>query len=182
MALALRGLAEALLLIEPVPDSLGGQLPPSELPGPEEQMERYFALVSAARQETDEETWRQLTLDLVRGTFTEALGRRDRELLEAIAVDHAGEARELIREGVAATTEGRQWPPPPPPEAERWVERLSDVTVPVAIMYDERQSRKATFLAARAPHGKAVIGNTPGSPVWLTNRQQTVRVLTSLQA
>jgi pimeloyl-ACP methyl ester carboxylesterase len=179
-ALALRGQAEALLLIEPALDSIPAELMPPDFSGLDERMARYAALVSAVQHGADEQTWRQLVLDITRSTFPETLSSGDRELLEAIAADHAGDFYELTREGIAAVGQGREWPPPSPAEEDRWVERLSDVIVPVAVMSGQRQWQTARILAARAPHGRAVLADAPGAPVWLTNRQQTVELLTSL--
>lgn len=181
VALALRGQAEALLLIEPALDSRPAELMPADFSGLEEHMARYAALVSAVHEGADEQTWRRLVLDMARSTFPETLSSGDRELLETIAIDHAGELYDTTREGIVAIREGREWPPPSRAEEDGWVERLSDVIVPVAIMSDQHQSQTARFLAARAPHGKAVLADTPGAPVWLTNRQQTVELLTSIQ-
>jgi hypothetical protein len=180
VALALRRQAEALLLLEPALDSIPDELPPPDLSGLDDQMSAYTALVSAAEQGADERTWRQLMLEVARGTFRETLSSGDRELLEAIVIDHAGDVYDFMREGIAATGEGREWPPPFPPEEDRWVERLSDVIVPVAVMSNQPKSQTARILAARAPHGRAVLAESPGGPVWLTNRQQTVELLTSL--
>jgi hypothetical protein len=180
VALALRGQAEALLLIEPALDSIPAELMPPDFSGLDDQMSRYTALVSAVEQGTDQGIWKQLMLDVARSTFPETLSSGDRQLLEAIVTDHAGDLYDVMREGVAAINEGRQWPPPPPAEEDRWVERLRDVIVPVAIMSDQRQAQTARILAARAPHGRAVLADTPGWPVWLTNRRQTAELLTSL--
>lgn len=183
VALALRGQAEALLLIEPALDSIPAELTPVDFSGLgalDEHMPRYTALVSAAQRGADEQTWRQLWLDVARSSFPETLSSVDRELLEAIAVDHARDIYNMMSEGIAAIGEGRQWPPPLPAEEDGWVERLSDVTVPVAIMSDQRQSETARVLAARALRGSVVIADTAGGPVWLTNRQQTIELLTSL--
>lgn len=175
VSLALRGQAGALLLLEPMPDSRLAEVPFPDFSGQEEQMARYAALVSAAQEGADEQTWRGLVHDIILGTLAEALSSRDRELVEAIAMDHADDFYDVIREGVAGA-----WSAPHPPEAERWVGRLSEVTVPVVIMSDEFQTQIARALADRLPHGRAVLPETPGSPVWLTNRQQTTGLLTSL--
>jgi pimeloyl-ACP methyl ester carboxylesterase len=180
VALALREQAETLLLIEPALDSIPAELMPPDLSGLVEHMPRYAALASAVQQGTDDQTWRQLVLDVARSTFSETLSNGDRELLEAIAVDHAGDLYKVMREGVTAISEGREWPPPLPAEEDRWVEQLSDVITPVTIMSDRRQWQTARILAARAPHGRAVLAGIPDAPVWLTNRQQTVELLTSL--
>jgi pimeloyl-ACP methyl ester carboxylesterase len=180
VALALRGQAEALLLIEPALDSIPAELTPPDFSGLDDQMSRYTALVSAVERGADEQTWRQLMLEVVRGTFRETLSGGDRGLLEEIVIDHAGDVYDFMREGIAAISEGREWPPPVPPEEGRWVERLSDVIVPVAVMSDQPEWQTARILAARAPQGRAVLAENPGGPVWLTNRQQTVELLTSL--
>lgn len=184
VGLALSGRADALLLIEPTPDSLARELPPPDFDGAEEQfqeqMMRMAAMGDAIRQGADEQTWRDMMRDWVRSTFPDALSSDDRELVETVAMDHAGETYAMVSEGAAATAEGRPWPAPFPPEAERWVERLSDVTVPVVIMSSRHQAARDRFLADRARHGRAVTGDTPGSPVWLVNRGQTAGALASL--
>jgi len=175
---ALAGLANGVVLFHPELDGIPEELGPVDFSGLEEQTRLYAPLLAAVG-EPDPVKWRHLVAEVVDQTLGAHLTPQDRALVHHVMSDHAGEIQHELQQAVTAHAQGQ--PPRTPPEpGERWIDRLRQLTVPVAIMSTRPGFRVAEVLAARAPQGEAILARGDAGMPWLEDRDKAVAVLAAM--
>ena len=175
---ALGGLANGVVLFHPELDGIPEELGPVDFSGLEERTRLYAPLVAAIG-EPDPVKWRHLVAEVVDQTLGAHLTPQDRALVHHVISDHAGEIQHELQQAVAAHAQG-QPPRTPPGPGERWIDRLRQLTAPVAIMSARPGFKIAEVLAARAPHGEAILARGDAGMPWLEDRDRAVAVVAGM--
>lgn len=166
MHAAIDGAACALLLFAPVPDHF---LPEVTIDEPLEEMlaaaDPYTPLIEAAR-ESDPARRRQLVTDMVRAVYGGKLTPADLALVSQVTADHAEELLAAIAQVIVAAEADA----PAPSPGLAWVDRLSEVTVPVTVVAARRGARIGKAVADRIPAGQLVTVDAHTSLPWLEDR------------
>lgn len=129
--------------------------------------------------EPDPVKWQSLVGNVVDQAIGIHLTPNDAALVRDVISSHAGEIQRELQDAIAARSLGER-PPAPAPAEERWIGRLREVPVPVAILSTGQGFRVAEVLAARAPHGRAILARGEAGIPWLEDPDQTVAVLTEM--
>jgi hypothetical protein len=175
---ALAGLASGVVLFHPALDGIPEELGPVDFSGLEEQTRLYAPLLAAVG-EPDPVKWRHLVAEVVDQILGAHLTPQDRALIHHVMSDHAGEIQHELQRAVAAHAQGQ--PPRTPPEpGDRWIDRLRQVTVPVTIMSARPGFRVAEILAARAPHGEAILARGDAGMPWLEDRDKAAAAVAGM--
>src|SRR5215471_2319458 len=177
VGLAYDGLAGGLVLFQPTMDGIPEELEPLDFSGLEEQLRRYAPLLAAVN-EPDPAKWHGVIAEVVGEGIGEHLTPSDAALVQDVLSTHAGELQQELQRMVAAHGRGEE--PAVPAEGERWIDRLRQLSVPVVIMSTQRAWRPAEVLAARAPHGEAVLAHGEIGMPWLEDKDATIAVLTGM--
>jgi len=175
VGLVLDGLANGLVLFQPVLDAIPPELEPADLSGLEERA-RLSAPLVAAVDEPDPAAWESLVADVVDQAIGIHLTPNDAALVRDVISSHAGELQRELQDAIAARSrgQGRQAPADAPG---RWIDRLREVPVPVVILSTHQGFRVAEVLAARAPHGHALLARGEAGIPWLEDRDKAVAIL-----
>jgi len=175
---ALAGLANGVVLFQPELDGIPDELRSIDFSGLEERTRLYAPLLAGVG-EPDPVKWRHLVAEVVDQTLGVHLTQQDRALVHHVISDHAGEIQYELQQAVAAHAHD-QPPRTPPKPGERWIDRLRQLTGPVAIMSTRPGFHVAEVLAARAPHGEAILARGDAGMPWLEDRDKAVAVVAGM--
>jgi len=175
--LALDGLANGLVLFQPTLDGMPEELEPFNFSGLEDRANMYVPLVAAVN-EPDAAKWQSVVADVVEQAIGVHLNPQDAALVRDVTASHAGELQRDLQRLAAAYARGEE--PAGPAPGEPWIDRIRELRVPVSIVSTQAGFRIAEVLAARAPHGEAVLARGEGGIPWLEDRDKTVAVLAAM--
>jgi hypothetical protein len=178
VGVALDGLADGVVLLQPSLDGIPEELGPTDFSGLEERAALFAPLLKGAG-ESDPAKWRALVEDVVNQAIGVRLGAADAALVREVMGDHAGEIQGELQRALAAHARGEQWQTAADP-GQRWIDRIRELSVPVVIISNRSGYPAAEVLAARAPHGRAVLARGDAGIPWLEDRDATVGVLTGM--
>ena len=157
-ALAEAGLAKGLAFFQPSFDRLPDDID-VDLSGLDEMITPYQPIVSAL-DEPDHGKRREILLAVLRETAGQQLEPAQLEAALGMFSDHADEFFADLQPTAEAAADGRTLPDPPWVE-HPWIDRLSELAVPVTVVAHSRGAVWET-VAARARHAELVVAAGTG--------------------